>query len=519
MSCSRDEGLSRFGGGVALTMKRLPSLYVSSLSLVLVSQLAGCTDDEVPSETSAGATDTTGGATDGPALTTNTPLTSGGDTTGGDTEADSTGQATGGETEETDGETETTGGVVSNTFDVEIINDIGLDFSGGDIMLSMRVRKEGFDFAFGPGGLTLELTNVVLFDTVVELDGPGVVSVEWPTLPDEAMLPLTCEEVNLTTADGPTPNCVENPDDRYAQVSMVVFRDLNGNGMLDQLGPEGGAFTDEVLTSSYPGALFFVQQFDAEFIRNATLQAGWGDFDPVAFEPGWHVTDNLPVRSQELCTELFYAKQDGCQVIETTCADNGGGQAECQAEFLECMSPMSPEQRAECEIPVDVPGYAILRELEQDADNNVAWLCETTITAIDGTCDTATDTLLEPLADNCSADGGSYTFVGRHDWDPAAPCTHGYECTTDVSLPDGPVPADWPCDVANVPDNPVPAQWACNVDYYASADGCDCGCGAPDPDCADLMVASCEYCGNAGSCNAGPCPGSIDPVNNAVCAP
>ncbi|MBI1948188.1 MAG: hypothetical protein HYS27_21035 [Deltaproteobacteria bacterium] len=38
-----------------------------------------------------------------------------------------------------------------------------------------------------------------------------------------------------------------------------------------------------------------------------------------------------------------------------------------------------------------------------------------------------------------------------------------------------------------------PAEWTCNAGYYGSDDGCDCGCGAADPDCATATLASCRY--------------------------
>jgi hypothetical protein len=64
----------------------------------------------------------------------------------------------------------------------------------------------------------------------------------------------------------------------------------------------------------------------------------------------------------------------------------------------------------------------------------------------------------------------------------------------------------------------VPAAWTCSAAYFGTQDGCDCGCGAHDPDCADALVASCGFCGNAGSCNGTTaCPGIITPTNNATC--
>lgn len=60
--------------------------------------------------------------------------------------------------------------------------------------------------------------------------------------------------------------------------------------------------------------------------------------------------------------------------------------------------------------------------------------------------------------------------------------------------------------------------WTCDLGFYDGDDGCDCGCGLFDPDCADATVDSCEFCSNEGSCSFElNCPGFIDPNNNAVC--
>jgi hypothetical protein len=58
----------------------------------------------------------------------------------------------------------------------------------------------------------------------------------------------------------------------------------------------------------------------------------------------------------------------------------------------------------------------------------------------------------------------------------------------------------------------VPAEWTCSARYYGSADGCDCGCGAADPDCqgfgctvASCSAPSCRFChaadGSSESCD------------------
>jgi len=79
------------------------------------------------------------------------------------------------------------------------------------------------------------------------------------------------------------------------------------------------------------------------------------------------------------------------------------------------------------------------------------------------------------------------------------------------------VVGDWRCFVAE-PSGGGPPGWTCGAEYYGTGDGCDCGCGVIDPDCADGTVASCDYCGQPGSCSAFLCPLGIDPVQNWLCS-
>jgi hypothetical protein len=63
---------------------------------------------------------------------------------------------------------------------------------------------------------------------------------------------------------------------------------------------------------------------------------------------------------------------------------------------------------------------------------------------------------------------------------------------------------------------PVPAAWSCI--YFTYGDGkCDCGCGAPDPDCTEPDLAHCEVCNAVGGCNVDACPGRIDPDDVTTC--
>jgi hypothetical protein len=63
-----------------------------------------------------------------------------------------------------------------------------------------------------------------------------------------------------------------------------------------------------------------------------------------------------------------------------------------------------------------------------------------------------------------------------------------------------------------------PTGWTCDPSWYAAGpnDGCDCGCGVRDPDCANGTVAACDFChcsGDTADCSTT----SVRSSNNAVC--
>ncbi len=61
-----------------------------------------------------------------------------------------------------------------------------------------------------------------------------------------------------------------------------------------------------------------------------------------------------------------------------------------------------------------------------------------------------------------------------------------------------------------------PTGWTCNVSFYGTGDGCDCGCGILDADCASGSAELCEYCTNSGSCALFGCD-EIDHDQNWLC--
>jgi hypothetical protein len=105
---------------------------------------------------------------------------------------------------------------------------------------------------------------------------------------------------------------------------------------------------------------------------------------------------------------------------------------------------------------------------------------------------------------------------------------NGCDCNCGVPDPDCDLPGEAVdnCSVANSTCNRwaacVPPSWACDPDYLADG-GCDCGCGFPDPDCADPSPTACSVCPELGSCaNHGVSPFGCDPSlldteNNALC--
>lgn len=62
----------------------------------------------------------------------------------------------------------------------------------------------------------------------------------------------------------------------------------------------------------------------------------------------------------------------------------------------------------------------------------------------------------------------------------------------------------------------MPDEWICLATRYGGDQGCDCGCGAFDPDCADESVDSCDNCGPIDSCSDSDCE-LLDPDRNWRC--
>lgn len=171
------------------------------------------------------------------------------------------------------------------------------------------------------------------------------------------------------------------------------------------------------------------------------------------------------------CEPGYYGVGDGCDcgcgVIDPDCADATvescqycGEAGSCSPAGVGCPGNISPTNNAVCAACVDTDGDGYCAEFDcNDADDSV-----------------------HPGATEVCGDG-----------------------------------IDQSCDGVDLACGP--AGWTCPANYFGTDDGCDCGCGVLDPDCADATVASCEYCSDPGSCAQGQaCPANIDPANNAICA-
>jgi Lysyl oxidase len=76
-----------------------------------------------------------------------------------------------------------------------------------------------------------------------------------------------------------------------------------------------------------------------------------------------------------------------------------------------------------------------------------------------------------------------------------------------------------PVTITDIDDGPTmpPPEWSCDPNFYDTDDGCDCGCGAFDPDCPNPTSQVCQYCDNQGSCSENLGCGAINPNDNSTC--
>lgn len=155
-------------------------------------------------------------------------------------------------------------------------------------------------------------------------------------------------------------------------------------------------------------------------------------------------------------------------------------------------------------------------DLSQDGDGNYA------------TCSRCLSVIQDP---NTADQKQFFQVAGTMVVGPASEATGGYlhitlddvtlvEVTIDPNtLTSTPVPGGDCVHFAStaISAGGVPLDWTCGDTSYGTGDGCDCGCGAVDPDCVSASADACDYCDGGGSCGDAACPGNIDFSDNATC--
>lgn len=192
------------------------------------------------------------------------------------------------------------------------------------------------------------------------------------------------------------------------------------------------------------------------------------------------------VPSSWSCLARFYGDGEicncGCGAHDPDCADDTVASCDrcdfngsCSAR--ECPGTISPDNNAYCERPEPPDGWTC--GWYQYGDG---YSCDCGCGVPDIDCPNDTDIA---YCTNCSACGAT-ACPGLIDPNDIGKCV------------------------------PPPADWECQLFYYG--DGyCDCGCGAPDPDCHGTSKDLCQRCDPAnGSCSSYTC-GTIQPNNNALC--
>lgn len=235
-----------------------------------------------------------------------------------------------------------------------------------------------------------------------------------------------------------------------------------------------------------------------------------------------------------VCAQGTFFRDIDCSVNQGSC-QRRGQREECVADGWDCQTRCLDENTIEicwsdlsvtshaCEDSVCVPDGAY-----DPLTGDTSAVCVGAVPGADCACDTFNTDPAAPWccdegcacdidcdADRpvCGAEGDGEAPAGDDcacdTWfsDPTALCCdEGCACDLDCDLGFPACGADDGWDSGDDDDGfNEPAGWTCLPSFYAAADGCDCGCGAVDPDCADpnqdiFGCAEGEVCDAQGFC-------------------
>ena len=316
---------------------------------------------------------------------------------------------------------------------------------------------------------------------------------------------------------------------------------------------EGNALAGQTNGATFPGTICGNQiQMNGSFSEygvtntvNLQLTAS-ADGSSVEGSDSWNWTDGVEScgGSESLsgtridappgwtCPVWFYGTADGCDcgcgVIDPDCIDGTvasceycDGEGSCSLAFSGCPGDIDPAQNWLCAGGTAACGDGVSEPPEQCDRVDLRGLDCTDFGFSGGTL---------ACTANCTFDTSGCTggpVCGDDTIQPPEVCDGtdlgyltGATCE-DAGFTGGTLACNATCDNFDLTACAGgPPGWTCPVWFYGTADGCDCGCGALDPDCIDGMVASCEYCDVEGSCSPVflVCPGDIDPDQNWLCA-
>jgi hypothetical protein len=217
------------------------------------------------------------------------------------------------------------------------------------------------------------------------------------------------------------------------------------------------------------------------------------------------------------CFAGYFGTDDGCDcgcgAVDPDCGD--GGVAAC----VYCANPgscgegepddtacglINPDDTATCGVWTCDAGWigdgtcdCGCGSPDPDCTDLTATSCERCDSTLG--CDAAGDcATIDPLLNTLCSTCGDSNVEGSEECDPP----DGTTCDASCYVID---------DVVN-----VPPEWSCDAAWYDAQDGCDCGCGAPDPDCADSAPATCAYCLTCDP-DFDLCVAALDPTDNSQC--
>lgn len=234
---------------------------------------------------------------------------------------------------------------------------------------------------------------------------------------------------------------------------------------------------------------------------------------------GWCTGDETPegcpgdcdglfaVPAEWTCNAGWYHADDGC---DCDCGAVDPDCAEANAEVFNCAPESGCTAEGKCQIPIP-ESWICLRDYYAAGDD-----CDCDCGAYDPDCDDPQQRVVNCARGSACNDDGTCevsippTWVCSNRWYAAQ---DGCDCDCGAIDPDCSNPAEEvsgcapgsECKADGTCEESIPASWVCRRQFYGAGDECDCNCGAPDPDCQnnDVPTLNCgenQMCSDSGTC-------------------